>query len=92
MVSLYQDNKGNYRARKRLPEDVREDYGCLYGPRFEAKFSAPAVTKRQDAEQQFHGWRAEVNARIAADLDIDLPQLRDDLFRRASLPRHIGPP
>jgi tripartite-type tricarboxylate transporter receptor subunit TctC len=30
MASLVQDTKGNYRARKRLPDDVREEYGRLY--------------------------------------------------------------
>jgi hypothetical protein len=28
MVSLRQDSNGNFIARKRLPEDVREEYGC----------------------------------------------------------------
>jgi len=53
MASLAQDSKGNYRARKRLPDDVRDDYGRLYGPRFEAKFFAPASTKRLEAERLF---------------------------------------
>ncbi len=38
MVKLRQDSKGNYSARKRLPDDVREEYGRRHGPRFEAKF------------------------------------------------------
>jgi integrase len=66
MVSLSQDNKGNYRARKRLPDDVRDDYGRLYGPRLEAKFFAPASTKRHEAERQFDEWKLETNGRIAA--------------------------
>ena len=66
MVSLGRDSRGNYKARKRLPGDVREEYGRLYGPTLEAKFHAPADTKRQDAERQFHEWEAETNARIAA--------------------------
>jgi len=64
MASLTQDSKGNYRARKRLPDDIRQAYGDLYGARFEAKFSAPDGTKRQDAERQFNEWQAEVNTRI----------------------------
>jgi hypothetical protein len=32
------------------------------------------------------------NVLALRDQDVDLPQLRDDLFRRVSLPRHIGPP
>jgi hypothetical protein len=31
MVKLSQDDKGNYIARKRLPDDVREEYQRLYG-------------------------------------------------------------
>jgi hypothetical protein len=66
MVRLRKDSRGNYVARKRLPDDVREEYGRLYGQSFEAKFYAPASTKRPDAERQFHEWEAEINARIAA--------------------------
>jgi hypothetical protein len=68
MVSLSQDNKGNYRARKRLPDDVRDDYGRLYGPRLEAKFFAPASTKRHEAERQFDEWKLETNGRMAMAL------------------------
>lgn len=63
---LRQNSSGSYGARKRLPEDVREEYGRLYGPRYEAKFSVPARTERQDAERRFHEWKAEVDTRIAA--------------------------
>jgi hypothetical protein len=66
MDSLTQDSKGNYRARKRLPDDVRDDYGHLHGPRVEAKFFAPASTKRHEAERQFDEWKAEIILRIAA--------------------------
>src|SRR3974390_824019 len=48
MVTLRQDKRGNYTARKRLPNDVRDEYGRLYGPRIEAKFYAPASTKPQE--------------------------------------------
>src|SRR5262249_10268303 len=66
MVSLRQDSRGNYSARKRLPDDVREDYGHLYGARFEAKFSAPAHLGKQNALQRFRLWEAEVESRIEA--------------------------
>jgi hypothetical protein len=65
MASLTQDSKGNYKARKRLPDDVREEYGRLYGARFEAKFSAPKGTSKQDATRQYGEWLAEVEGRIA---------------------------
>ena len=66
MVSLGRDTRGNYKARKRIPDDVREEYGRLYGPSFEAKFYAAASTNRHEAERQFDEWKAETNARIAA--------------------------
>jgi hypothetical protein len=66
MVSLSQNNSGKYTARKRIPDDVRDEYGRLYGASYEAKFTAPADTKRRDAERQFHEWQAEVDTRVAA--------------------------
>jgi hypothetical protein len=66
MVKLAKDNNGNYRARKRLPRDVQEEYGRLYGPRLEAKFYAPASAKPNVAKQLFTEWLAEVEARIEA--------------------------
>jgi hypothetical protein len=36
MVTLKKDSNGNFSARKRLPEDVREEYGRQFGQRFEA--------------------------------------------------------
>jgi hypothetical protein len=66
MVSLRQDSKGNFIARKRLPDDVREDYGQLYGARFEAKFFARASVGKQVAQQKFRQWATEVEQRIEA--------------------------
>ncbi|HEV3160401.1 MAG TPA: hypothetical protein VGZ89_10505 [Xanthobacteraceae bacterium] len=66
MVRLRQDSKGNYSARKRLPDDVREEYGRRYGPRFEAKFSVPASAGAHAAKQKFREWDAEIEGRIAA--------------------------
>ena len=53
MAKLAQDANGGYKARKRLPDDVREEYGRLYGPRVEAKFFARASTKVYEAKQRF---------------------------------------
>jgi integrase len=66
MVRLRKDSRGNYVARKRLPDEVRQEYGELHGQSHEVKFHAPASTKRQEAERQFHEWKAETDARIAA--------------------------
>ncbi|MGB8305897.1 MAG: hypothetical protein WCE36_18790, partial [Pseudolabrys sp.] len=65
MVSLTQDSKGNYRARKRLPDDVRDDYGHLHGPRSEAKFFRKADTKPHVARREFNEWLSDVEVRIA---------------------------
>jgi hypothetical protein len=66
MVSLRQDTKGNFSARKRLPDDVREEYGRRYGQRVEAKFFAPASEGAANAKQEFRNWEAEVAGRITA--------------------------
>jgi hypothetical protein len=66
MVKLQQDSNGNYRARKRLPDDVREEYGRLHGARHEAKFFALKNIKGHEAKQRFGEWLAEVESRIAA--------------------------
>jgi hypothetical protein len=66
MVSLRQDAKGNFSARKRLPDDVREEYGRRYGQRVEAKFFAPASRSAANAKQEFRDWETEVAGRIAA--------------------------
>ncbi len=66
MVKLQRDSNGNYRARKRLPDDVREEYGRLYGARHEAKFFAPNSSKSHEAKRLFGDWVAEVEGRIAA--------------------------
>jgi hypothetical protein len=64
MVKLRRDSKGNYIARKRLPDDVREEYGQQYGARHEAKFSAPAEGGPASAKGKFHEWDTEVTNRI----------------------------
>ena len=68
MAGLTQDSKGNYRVRKRLPDDVREEYGRLYGPRYEAKFFAPKTPHktRRDATRRYGEWIAEVEGRISS--------------------------
>jgi len=66
MASLTQDSRGNYKARKRLPDDVRDEYGRLYGARYEAKFFAPKTTKTHEAKRLYGDWLAEVEGRIGA--------------------------
>ena len=66
MVTLRQDTRGNFSARKRLPDDVREEYGRRYGQRLEAKFFASASKGVSQAKQMFRDWETEVAGRIAA--------------------------
>src|SRR5690349_12563568 len=66
MVTLVRGSDGAYRARKRLPADVREEYGRQYGAHHEAKFFRPATTKPNEAKRDFGEWVAEVEARIDA--------------------------
>jgi len=66
MVNLRQDGNGKYIARKRLPEDVREEYGRRYKAYHEAKFSRPASIGPRVAMQEFREWDADVTARIEA--------------------------
>jgi hypothetical protein len=63
---LVQDENGNYSARKRLPDDVRDEYKRRHGQRFEAKFFRPANANRHEAAQQFREWLNEVDGNIAA--------------------------
>jgi hypothetical protein len=64
MVKLGTDQRGNYKAGKRLPEDVREEYGRLYHQRVEAKFHAPAETPLAEARRRFGACLAETEQRI----------------------------
>jgi integrase len=66
MVGLKRNDNGSWSARKRLPDDVREEFAALYGPRLEAKFYAAAGTKPALVKQLFNEWLAETEARISA--------------------------
>lgn len=64
MASLFQDKRGNYHSRKRIPDDCRADYKNLYGQGHEAKFYAPVSVGRAEAQRLFHEWEAEVTGRF----------------------------
>jgi hypothetical protein len=66
MASLRQDHRGNYVSRRKLPADVRDQYGRRFGQRHEAKFFRPASTDRREAQRQFNEWSAEVDGNIIA--------------------------
>jgi integrase len=66
MVGLKRNGNGSWSARKRIPDDVRDEYAALHGPRLEAKFFAPVGTTAPMAKQQFSEWLAETEAHITA--------------------------
>jgi hypothetical protein len=66
MASLRQDDRGNYVSRRKLPLDVRDEYGRLFGQRHEAKFFRHASTDRREAQRHFNEWSAEVDGNIIA--------------------------
>jgi predicted helicase len=65
MVRLSKDPNGNYRARKRIPRDVKAEYGLLYEKTSEEKFYRKAETKESVARREFNEWSAEIETRIA---------------------------
>ena len=87
MVTVRQDNKGNYSARKRLPADVREEYGRRHGQRLEAKSFAPASVGAHAARQMFRDWETEVSGRIAARRRIIAAAERHSSAQRPQRPR-----
>lgn len=66
MVALRRAPNGGWHARKRLPNDVREEYGRLYGRTHEELFHRPALTSPGEAKRDFSEWLADAEARIAA--------------------------
>jgi integrase len=65
MVALGRAADGRWFARKGIPEDVREEYGRLYGVRREAHLKLPAETPRHEAKARLGEWEAEIETRIA---------------------------
>ncbi|MGH6770670.1 MAG: hypothetical protein ACRECO_16800 [Xanthobacteraceae bacterium] len=65
MVTLTRGENGGWYARKRIPNAVRDEYGRLYGQRYEVKFFADASTREQEARRAFNEWLAETEGRIA---------------------------
>ena len=66
MVKLHRDARGNYVARKRLPDGVRIEYGRQYGACSEAKKTWPASTDRKTGRAAVPRVAGRVEARIAA--------------------------
>jgi hypothetical protein len=66
MVQPYRDNNGALRARKRIPNAVRDEYARLYGVRHEAKFYAPADIPAHEQRRLFSEWLSNVEGQIGA--------------------------
>jgi integrase len=64
--SLQRVKSGAFRARKRLPDDVRLEYQALYGPAWEVKLTIPPDTPPEKAKALHMAWLAEVEGRVAA--------------------------
>ena len=63
--SLKRVKSGAFKARKRLPEDVRSEYQALYGSAWEVKLTLPADTSPEKAKALHAAWLAEVEGRVA---------------------------
>ena len=68
MVELVRAKGGGFIARKGIPADVRDDYGRLYGVRWEAQLRIPSGTPIPFAKSQHGEWLAEIETRIAVRL------------------------
>ena len=64
MVTLSQDDKGNFKARKRLPADVRENMDVATGSVLRPSSSPQRALDAHAARQMFRDWETEVAGRI----------------------------
>lgn len=55
---------GSWKARKAIPAAIRDAYAEAFGPKHEAKFSAPAELSERDAKNVFAEWHAEIESRF----------------------------
>lgn len=63
-MTLTPRKRGGFSARKRIPEDVREEYGRLYGSPWEARFVSTAA-RAAEARREHRMWLDEIETRIA---------------------------
>jgi hypothetical protein len=64
-TKLTPSKSGGFVARKRIPEDVREEYALLYGVQWEARFKALPGTPITLARAKHREWLTEIEHRIA---------------------------
>jgi hypothetical protein len=65
LVALNRDSKGDWIARKVIPEDVREDYKKLRGVSREALFKEPGSTTPARAKAKMASWLSQVETEIS---------------------------
>jgi hypothetical protein len=82
--SLRRVASGAFKARKRIPADVRVEYQGLYGPAWEVKLTIPAGTTPQRAKALHTEWLADVEGRIATLRGRNGPNGGQDLTQRQS--------
>jgi hypothetical protein len=80
--SLRRVASGAFKARKRIPADVRVEYQAIYGPTWEAKLTIPAGTPPQRAKVIHAEWLAEVEGRVATIRAGKIPNGAADLTQR----------
>jgi integrase len=66
MPPLQRTPKGDYRARKRLPDDVRADYKRLYNQAYEVKLFIPSTVREGEARRRYGDWLSEHEGRVTA--------------------------
>jgi hypothetical protein len=88
MASLRQDSRGNFVSRRKLPTDVRDEYGRQFGQRHEAKLTP---------WQLFELWVKERNpqreqSKIGAATKWGIEGFVESLDRRLKSPRDDAVP
>ena len=68
-TKLSSNQDGSFSARKRIPADVQEAYGKLYGVQWEARFRSEPGLPMVVVRAQHREWLSETEARIASIRD-----------------------
>jgi integrase len=65
MARLQKTQSGRWKARKAIPQDLRQEYLALYGKGHEEIFHAPSTDSLSRAKTKLGEWLAEIENRIA---------------------------
>lgn len=91
VAGLKRVRNGAFKARKALPEDVRDAYAGLYGQRWEAIFWAPAGTHPDRVKLLHVEWLVEVERRVLALRSGEQSESAGSLQGAVRSPAHQGP-